>query len=1108
MNRPLLPPHRTALFLALAVFALAAGCGKNQPPGPGASARGAADQFIALMNTGKNYLDQGEAAKALEVYDKAVKLAPADPDVHLNLANVHLRLGNGDKAIQESDECLKIDSGSVAAYFVKGSALIRLNRFEEAVKALQTARNLDPSEPALSFQLGYAHFRLNQWDEAIALLTEVTAVQPGHPSAHFHLSQALLRAGREQEAQQSLNVHQQIAEKNAGSSLTPEKLEKSKFTVARVPFRLEQPAAKGVPVKFVDDTARAFSGAATNYHGPIAILDPNHTGTNSLFVFEPGAEGFRLLWNSNAVFQPLDEPMPALPGARYSQMLVGDMQNDRYEDVLVIGTQGTHIFKFATNGLAMDVGPFSRLQGLRAASGALADLDFTGKLDLLAVTSSNDVRLYRQFGPLLFTDITKTSGIPAGISNAATVSVEDWPKDEMMDVIVGRTNAEPMLLAKLRGGPLQATNVAGWPAGTVFATGDLNNDLRADLVTFHGGKLNIFLHGTNEKRELATTDANIRFIALFDHDNDGWLDIWAAGDRLSAWRNTGQSGFEEISQSSGLSAATGPFSALHFADFDVDGDSDAVAVGLNGGLRYLRNDGGNANKQLKLRLLGNRSNASGLGVKVEVRSGGLQLVRTVQSLPVEIGVGTNAMLEAMIVHWFNLAANNADVPVDPAVQLPVLELILPEGSCPYLYAWDGKQFRFVTDLLGAAPLGLPVADGVYIEADPEEYAWIGHETNFVPRHGYYTVQITEELREVLYLDEAKLVVVDRPAGVEVHPTDKLLPRKPFPKGTLMSVTSEQPLVRAETLSGRDVTEALRTVDTRRVSPDKLRIPQQRGMAESHGVILDFGSIDTAREWVLVMNGWLRFGGGMANINSSHDPSIPFPFPTLEAEVDGKWTPIDMTVGAPAGKTKTILADLTGKLPQGTRRLKLQAGFEIHWDRIALMEKAIDAKTQITKLSPTRTDLHWRGFSEFADLPWDWPLTPQYDKVNVDPKWRITPGGWCTRYGAVDELLARQDEGMVLLNGGDELTLEFAAFELPPKPDGYVREFFIYTDGWDKDSDFHVKTGTTVGPLPWHGMNDQAYGTEPRPKFPSDALHEKYNTRWVEPRVLQRSARRN
>jgi hypothetical protein len=38
------------------------------------------------------------------------------------------------------------------------------------------------------------------------------------------------------------------------------------------------------------------------------------------------------------------------------------------------------------------------------------------------------------------------------------------------------------------------------------------------------------------------------------------------------------------------------------------------------------------------------------------------------------------------------------------------ESFLPVGSCPYLYAWDGREFRFITDLLGAAPLGLTISD--------------------------------------------------------------------------------------------------------------------------------------------------------------------------------------------------------------------------------------------------------------------------------------------------------------------------------------------------------------------------------------------------------------
>jgi len=183
----------------------------------------------------------------------------------------------------------------------------------------------------------------------------------------------------------------------------------------------------------------------------------------------------------------------------------------------------------------------------------------------------------------------------------------------------------------------------------------------------------------------------------------------------------------------------------------------------------------------------------------------------------------------------------------------------------------------------------------------------------------------------------------------------------------------------------------------------LRVPQLRGLAEPHGLVLDFGPLDASKPLVLVMNGWLRFGGGMANIAASQDPSLPFPFPSLDAEVaPGTWKAVDVTVGAPAGKTKTILVDLEGKLEAGMRRLRLTEAFEIHWDRIALMEKKPNARTKITFLTPSEADLHFRGFSPPQNLPSDWPLTPDYDTVSPNSYWTITPGGWCTRYGDVSE----------------------------------------------------------------------------------------------------------
>jgi len=105
---------------------------------------------------------------------------------------------------------------------------------------------------------------------------------------------------------------------------------------------------------------------------------------------------------------------------------------------------------------------------------------------------------------------------------------------------------------------------------------------------------------------------------------------------------------------------------------------------------------------------------------------------------------------------------------------------------------------------------------------------------------------------------------------------------------------------------------------------------------------------------------------------------------------------------------------------------------------------------------------------------------------------------------VDELVQKSDDALVLLNGGDELALSFKAEQLPARPDGFVRDFFLYAVGWDKDADFHVGQGWRVEPLPFHGMDDAAYDNLPRPAGVDDAWIDKYNTRWVGPMILSKN----
>lgn len=1093
-------------MLLLAVGLFLGGCEKKSAP-PEAQLSGTAataeDAFLKLSNSGRNYYERGEAEKAVKLFEEALKLQPSNLDALLNLANALLLAGQPDLAAPRAEAALLLDPNQPAAHYLIGCAALRQGRFEPAVKALQNAKNIDRTINEVSFQLGRAQQGLNQHEAAVAEFEEVIRFAPQHPAAFYALSQSLLRLGRTQEAQTALTEHQKVNAGKPPQISNPAQFERCKYTLARVPFRQTPPASEGIAVRFVDATAASFGSAGSQWRGPAAVVDFG-SARNSLLVRESD-QAWRVMANSNGTFQAAGAAIPTKPGARYAKALVGDLNNDRAEDVILLGEGGSQVLRITTNGVINDATGFANLRSLSATNGVLLDHLFTGNLGLVTVGyGSENVRFLRNLGSMYFSTNSTNIGIPAGLKDTHQVIADDWNGDDLLDLFLHRNGQPPLLLLKQSGGPFISDKTpTNWPVARTFVTGDLDNDQRADLVCVNDQGLAIVYSGQADPVKLPTGAGTIAGVSLIDYDNDGWLDIVTVGDRVRTWRNRWTAGFVETTATLGLAEA-GAVAAIRAVDFDNDGDLDLLFTRPDQSLSLWHNQGGNANQLLKVRLVGNRSNASGLGVKVEVSTAGLRLARRVLELPVEIGVGSYTQLDSLNARWFTLNLNTVDVKVDPRQPIRLDELTISDTSCPYLYAWDGEKFRFVTDILGAAPVGLPVAEGRYIEADADEFVWIGNEGNFKPRDGQYVLSVTEELREVLYLDEARLFVVDHPEGTEVHPTDKLLPGSPFPPSELVTLENRHPLRKATRLDGREVTDVLQSIDGAKVGPLQLREPQLRGLAETHGVILDFGPLPSARPLVLALTGWIRFGGGMANIAASLYPGLPFPFPILEAETTaGVWQKLDLQPGAPIGKTKTILVDLAGKLPAGTGRLRLSTAFEIYWDRIALWERGGQANSRLESLAPMSTDLRWRGFGEIAALPPHEPQTPIYDRVQANPPWRISPGGWATRYGQVDELLSSRDNMLVLINSGDELILKFNASQVPPPPPGTQRDFFLYSVGWEKDGDFHVAHRASFEPLPWHGMNDQLHGREPRPAMTNDWWMPKYNTRWCAPQVLTR-----
>jgi len=92
--------------------------------------------------------------------------------------------------------------------------------------------------------------------------------------------------------------------------------------------------------------------------------------------------------------------------------------------------------------------------------------------------------------------------------------------------------------------------------------------------------------------------------------------------------------------------------------------------------------------------------------------------------------------------------------------------------------------------------------------------------------------------------------------------------------------------------------------------------------------------------------------------------------------------------------------------------------------------------------------------------------------------------------------------------GDETTVEFSASGGTEAPPGWTRTFFLYSDGWIKDSDLNTAHGNTIEPLPYHDIKTYPYG--PGDAYPADSARQRYlreyNTRIIRKNPAARAER--
>jgi ASPIC/UnbV protein len=500
-----------------------------------------------------------------------------------------------------------------------------------------------------------------------------------------------------------------------------------------------------------------------------------------------------------------------------------------------------------------------------------------------------------------------------------------------------------------------------------------------------------------------------------------------------------------------------------------------------------------------------RINPFGVGGEMEIRSGLLVQKQPITGPLLHFGLGEQTTTDVIRVVWPN-GSVRADFEVKPDQEITIEQRL--KGSCPFLFAWNGKQMEFVKDAVpwsSAIGLRINTLGTASVEATEEWYK-IGRD-QLAPHDGFYDLRITAELWETYYYDQLALMVVDHPEGTDIFVDERFV--IPPAKLEVTTVSTPRPIARAVDDKGQDVTSVVSKLDGNYLGT--FERGRYQGVARDHYVELDLGDDAPASGplW-LIANGWMHPTDSSINVAISQGRDEQAKPLSLEIpDGRGGWEVVRPNLGFPAGRKKICLFDLAGVFKPGTpHRLRLRTNLEIYWDSFEWALGLPGAQLKTTRLNPEVADLHHRGYSVINQTTDSSPEIPDYNRLASSKQiWRDLIG-YYTRFGDVRELLLRPDDRYVIMNAGDEMSFRFA--EQPPPPAGWVRDYVIVGDGWIKDGDYNSTFSKTVLPLPYHAKNQY---TTPPTRLEDEVVYrqhpedwQNFHTRYVTPDVFQNALR--
>jgi tetratricopeptide (TPR) repeat protein len=864
-----------------------------------------------------------------------------------------------------------------------------------------------------------------------------------------------------------------------------------------------------------------------------AVGDYSHNGFPDLYVTQPfpGAGNYLLRNNGNGTFTDVTKQTGVSgPGGSLSAEFV-DYNNSGHPSLVIAGLGGLTLYKNNGTGTFTNITQQAGLRGhpceldtdvkaVDTDNDGLVDLVVTGYTNLCNPGHASNAlfpqsypriapHLYHNNGDGTFTDVTASSGLENARGHFREVVFADFTNNGYMDLLFLRDDGPPMLFLNQGGDKfIEATKEAG-PAlagsrADEAAVSDFNHDGKFDVALWGASGYSVLLNRGDAHFEAIPNLPPIKPLdelfsrrgAVADLDGNGFDDLLVK-DQDKHWQallNYGGRFKEEPLKFSPFlvgGAAGGAVLPPYFwwetsftpAWLSGPGNLDLLTFDPFVGRPMVFQRQGLTPHWIEVKLVGYKSNLRGVGDVVELKAGNFyDKVLARQGSPVRIFTGNLPKVDVVRVTWPNQVVEN-DVNVSTDKAIDVKESSRLASSCPFLYVWSGKRFVFYTDIMGVSPLGELAPDGTTIRPNPRQLVRLG--SSLRPLNGDYVFQLTDEMREVDYFDQLRLLAVDHPAAEDAYANEIYSPTPVQPR--LYFVRHKRFPLSAMDDKGRNVLPLIRYADGR--YPTNFRRDRILGLASPHSLTLDLGAFPQSAHAALWLRGWVFWTDSNASraLETNHHLTMTDPYLQVRNQ-SGKWVTAILDIGLPAGTERTMRVDLTGKFPTSDHHVRIVTNLCVYWDQIFFTTDESSASPSFT-LPLASANLHYRGFSQVKSDPNH--LVPDlfdYARLMAPAPWNPASGLY-TRYGPVRGLLLKADDQLVTMASGDELTVKFSARNLPPVRQGWKRDFFLYAVGYAKDGEPNTEFSRTVMPMPFLAM--PSYPPPPHARTPSDASYQQY-----------------